>query len=356
MKRLMALCAGLLLASLLAACGGGGTEDLGSAGNEYGPAGGSGAEPVATTAAPAATTDRTKVSVGLDWTPNTNHTGLYVAQEQGYYAENGLDVEILQAQEGGTVEQLVAAGRLQFGISYQEAVTQARVEGLPIVSVAAIIQHNTSGFASRAEQGITSPKDFEGKKYGAWGSPVEQAVIKGLMDCVGADFSKVEFVDIGATDFFVATERGDVDFAWIFEGWTGVEARERGIDLNMVLINDLRCVPDYYTPVLIASEETLAQQPELARAFLAATSRGYQFAISAPEEAADMLLKAAPELDAGLVRSSQEYLATQYQADAPRWGEQNVEVWRDYAHWMADRQLIPAMIEPEAAFTNEFLP
>lgn len=300
----------------------------------------------------------TPLRVGLDWTPNTNHTGLYVARDQGYYQEQGLDVEILGAQEGGTVEQLVAAGKLDFGISYQEAVTYARVEGVPIVSIAAIIQHNTSGFASRADEGITRPRDFAGKKYGAFGSPIEQATIKGLMECDGAGdrFDQVEFVDIGSTDFFVATERGDVDFAWIFKGWTGVEAEVRGVPLTILMMNDLQCIPDYYTPVLITSERMIAEKPDLVRRFLAATSAGYRFAIEKPDEAADLLLKAAPELDAALVKRSQQYLASQYQAEAPRWGEQKLDIWRDYAQWMADRGLIARMIEPEKAFTNAFLP
>lgn len=307
---------------------------------------------------PAPAQPLTPLRVGLDWTPNTNHTGLYVARDQGYYQEQGLDVAILGAQEGGTVEQLVASGRLDFGISYQEAVTYARVEGVPIVSIAAIIQHNTSGFASRADKGITRPRDFAGKKYGAFGSPIEQATIKGLMECDGAGdrFDQVEFVDIGSTDFFVATERGDVDFAWIFKGWTGVEAEVRGVPLTILMMNDLQCIPDYYTPVLITSERMIAEKPDLVRRFLAATSAGYRFAIEKPDEAADLLLKATPELDAALVKRSQQYLASQYQAEAPRWGEQKLDIWRDYAQWMADRGLIARMIEPEKAFTNAFLP
>lgn len=334
----------LIIMLFLAACGAP-TPDTGSGADS-----GTGASPGAS----AATTEN--VRVALDWTPNPNHTGLYVASDQGYYRANGLDVEIVQAQEGGTVEQLVAAGRLDFGVSYQEAVTQARVEGLPIVAVAAVIQHNDSGFASRPAANISSPKDWEGKKYGSFGSPVEQAVIKGLMDCAGADSSKVQFVDIGTTDFFVASERGDVDFAWIFQGIQGVQAQTRGIELNTIMLNDLRCVPDYYTPVLITSEKLIAERPEVARRFIAATSQGYQLAISDPEQAAAILLKAAPELDAAGVRASQRYLASRYQADAPRWGEQKAEVWRDYARWMNERELIATMIEPEQAFTNQFLP
>jgi ABC-type nitrate/sulfonate/bicarbonate transport system substrate-binding protein len=313
----------------------------------------------ATTSVPA-TPERplTTVRIGLDWTPNTNHTGLYVAQAQGYYADQGLQVEILGAQEGGTVEQLVATGRLDFGISYQEGVTQARVEGVPIVSIAAIIQHNTSGFASRVEEGITSPRDFIGKKYGAFGSPIEEAVIRGLLECagVGDQFDQVRFVDIGSSDFFVATERDEVDFVWIFKGWTGIEAEVRGIPLNIVMMNDVQCIPDYYTPVIITSEKLVAENPDLVRRFLVATSAGYRFAIEQPAAAAEILLKAVPELDAELVRRSQQYLAGQYQAEAPRWGEQKLEVWQAYAQWMAERNLIARMIEPEKAFTNDFLP
>lgn len=322
-----------------------------------------GSEPQPTTApqggetAPAANAVD-QVRVGLDWTPNTNHTGMYVAQDKGYYQDNGLDVDIIQAHEGGTVEQLVAAGQLDFGISFQEIMTNARIEGLPVVSVAAIIQHNTSGFISRASEGITTPADFAGKKYGAFGAPIEIATIKGLMECAGAgdQFNTVEFVEIGSSDFFVATERGDVDFVWAFKGWTGIEAAVRGVEVNFLMMNDLDCIPDYYTPIIITSEQTIAEKPDVVRRFVQATSQGYQFAIANPGEASDILLAAAPELDAELVRRSQEYLSGQYQAGAPRWGEQRLEVWRDYAAWMAQNALIPEMIEPEQAFTNEFLP
>ena len=298
----------------------------------------------------------TKVRVGLDWVPNPNHTGLYVAAAQGLYTAQGLAVEILQAQEGGSVEQLVATGRLDFGISYQETVTQARAEGVPIVSVAAVIQHNDSGFASRATANIRTPKDWEGKRYGAYGSPVEQAVIKGLMDCTGADFSKVAFVNLGSTNFLAATARGDVDFAWIFRGVDGVAAEQQNIPLNIIMLNDIPCVPDYYTPVLITSEKLIATQPDVVRRFVTATSQGYTAVKTNPDQAASLLLQAVPELDAATTKASVAYLAGRYQDDAPRWGEQRSAIWQRYAQWMFDRQLLPKMIAPEQAFTNEFLP
>jgi len=105
------------------------------------------------------------ITVVLDWVPNTNHTGLYVAQQLGYFEEEGLNVEIIQPSEGGSAD-LIAAGQGEFGISYQEQVTYARTAAnpLPVKAIAAIIQHNTSGFASPVDRNILSPKDFEGKK------------------------------------------------------------------------------------------------------------------------------------------------------------------------------------------------
>lgn len=307
-------------------------------------------------AQPATPEPPTPVVAMLDWFPNTNHTGLYVALDKGWYEEEGLDVEIIAPAEGSTVVQVVAAGQADFGISYQEEVSHARAEDVPIVSIAAIIQHNTSGFASPQDRGITRPKDFEGKRYGSWGSPIERAVLDVLMSCDGGDVDEVEFIDIGWADYFTVVER-DVDFAWIFYGWTGIEAELRGTPVDIVMLSDWTdCVPDYYTPVIITSEDNVAEKPELVRGFMGATARGYDFAIENPGEAADILLEYAPESNAELVRRSQEWLSAHYQADAPRWGEQKLEIWQRYAEWMADRELLPKHIDAQQAFTNEFLP
>lgn len=298
--------------------------------------------------------ETTKVTVILDWVPNTNHTGLYVAKDKGYYAEQGLEVEIIQPTAGGTA-QLIASDQGDFGVSYQEEVTNARAEDIPIKSIAAVIQHNTSGFASPASKNITSPKDFEGKKYGGWGSPVEHAMIKSLMDKYDADVNKVEEIGMGAADFFTSVER-DVDFAWIYYGWTGVEAELREVPLNIVMLKDEDPALDFYTPVLISSEKTIAEKPEMVKKFLAATQKGYEFAINNPEDSAQVLLDNAPELDAELVKASQLWLADKYQDDAPAWGIQKQEVWEDYANWLFERELLKKNIDASEAFTNEFLP
>ncbi|WP_318503617.1 ABC transporter substrate-binding protein [Bacillus sp. T3] len=295
-----------------------------------------------------------KISVVLDWTPNTNHTGLYVAKEKGYFKEEGLDVDIIMPGEAGA-DQLVASGKSQFGVGYQEGVTQARIQGVPLVSIAAVIQHNTSGFASLSEKNIVSPKDFEGKSYGGWGSPVEKSVIDSLMKKENADVNKVKIVNIGDADFFTAVKK-DIDFAWIYYGWTGVEAELRGEKINMMYLTDYSDKLDYYTPVLTTNEKMISENPEVVKAFLKAAAKGYEYSINNPSDAADILIKAAPDLDADLVKKSQEWLAPKYKDDAARWGEQKLEVWENYASWMFENGLLDKELDADKAFTNEFLP
>ena len=295
-----------------------------------------------------------KIIVLLDWTPNTNHTGVYVAQKRGYYKEQGLDVEIIQPSEGGA-SQLVAAGQGDFGFSYQEEVTIARTAGVPVKALAAVIQHNTSGFASPVEKGIKSPKDFEGKKYGGWGSPAEEEMIKALMNQEKADFKKVDMINIGTADFFTSI-RKDVDFGWIFWGWNGIESEQKGIPLNFIRLRDYNDALDFYTPLLIASDNTVKNDPALVSAFMKATAKGYADCIRAPREAGQVLLDSVPELNKDLVLASQEYLAKEYRGDAPVWGQMSELRWKKYADWMYNQGLIEKPLDYQQAFTNEFLP
>jgi ABC-type nitrate/sulfonate/bicarbonate transport system substrate-binding protein len=307
-------------------------------------------------AAPTPTSARQPVTVMLDWVPNTNHTGLFVAQANDYFTDAGLEVSIIQPGEV-YAEQAVSGGAADFGISFQEQVTLARGEGIPIVSIAAILQHNTSGFATLAERNVQTPADWEGLRYGSFASPFEAPTLQVLMACSGGDFDKLEIIDIGFTDSLSLLREHKIDMAWIFYGWQAQQAQLQGLPLKVLMLEDWKdCVPDYYTPVLIASKTTLQERPETVRAFLQAVSRGYRFAIDNPDAAASILQQAVPELDPALVRASQAWLSPRYQAEASRWGEQDLLVWQTYAEWMVQHGILSAPINASDAFTNDYLP
>ena len=293
------------------------------------------------------------VTVVLDWTPNTNHTGLYVADALGYFKAEGLDVKILQPA-GGTAEQLVATGKAEFGISYQESVTFARIQNLPVVSIAAIIQHNTSGFAALKSKGIKTPKNWAGKNYGGWGSPVEAATLKALIEKDGGKFKDIKILTTGSADFF-QTSKSAVDFAWVYEGWTNIEAKLKGFEIDYIPLNKYDKALDYYTPIIITSEKIANGDKETAKKFMNAVKKGYEYSIANPTKAGEILVKAAPELNKQLVLESAKFLAKKYKDDAKVWGEQKESVWTNYQNWLFNNKLIEKKTDMKKAFTNEFI-
>jgi len=297
-----------------------------------------------------------KVTLVLDWTPNTNHTGFYVAKEKGYFEEQGLDVEIVQPADGSSL-QLVAAGKGDFAITYQEDLTYARTAeaALPMKAIATIIKNNTSGFSSPVEKGIQTVKDFEGKVYGAWGGPSENAILKTVMEQNGADYSKLTSVDVGTDDFFIATQN-NIDFEWTFEGWANVQAKLKGVKLNFIPLSSLDKRLNYYTPIITASESTLSNKKDLVSRFMKATTLGYEYCMEHPEEAAQILVNQVKEIDLDLATNSLLYLKDQFQADSKRWGEMEDEVWDNYTSFLQENGLIDGEMPASEAYTNEFLP
>ena len=305
----------------------------------------------------AADNETEKITFVLDWTPNTNHTGLYVAESLGYFEDQGLEVEIVQPPEGGA-DALVASGRAQFGVSFQDSMAPgvAGDNALPTTAVAALIQHNTSGIISRKGEGMDTPKGMEGKKYATWDGPIEVAMIQNVVEQDGGDFSKVEMIPSTVTDEVSALESGSVDAIWIFYAWAGVKFELTGAETDYFAFKDINPVFDYYTPVVIANNEFLEEEPETAKKFLTALRDGYEYAIENPEEAADILCEAAPELDPELVLASQEYLKDQYKAEVSQWGYIDPERWNAFYEWLNENGLTEAEIPENAGFSNDYLP
>ena len=302
----------------------------------------------------------TPVTFCLDWTPNTNHTGVYVAQALGYYKEAGLDVQIVQPPENGALL-MCAAGQAQFAVDAQDTMAASLdlEEPLGVTSVAAILQHNTSGILARAGEGITSAKGMEGKTYATWDSPIELAMLKYCMEKEGADFSTVKLIPNNITDEPAALAAHQTDAVWVFYGWSGVNAELSGVQCDYWDFASLSKELDYYTPVILANNEFLQKDPETARAFLAATAKGYQYAAEHPREAADLLIAGDTTgslTDAKeLVYASQEWISGRYIADAPAWGVMDPERWNGFYGWLHQNGL-SAHDLTGVGFSNDYLP
>jgi ABC-type nitrate/sulfonate/bicarbonate transport system substrate-binding protein len=284
-----------------------------------------------------------------------------LAKQNGFYKANGLDVTIIEPGADGGLAQL-AVGNAQFAITAAESLLPARAAGAKVVSVASIIQHNTSSLIVPKDRGITRPKDLEGKTYGGFGGPLEKALIDKLVTCDGGDPTKVKYVEIGNVDYKVGLERKDYDAVWVFDGWDSIRLSE--ID-GMALVTmpffsttgaTAGCIPDWYTPLLATSESMIADKPEMVRSFVTATAQGFELArIDAPA-AATALLKGAPELDKVLVDKSSAYLATRYANVGAKWGVQDPAVWSAFSKFLSDAKILESPVDTSTLFSNEFLP
>ncbi len=299
--------------------------------------------------------DLKEITLVLDWTPNTNHTGFYVAVNEGYYEEEGLKVNIVQPPEDGATT-MVASGQAQFGIDFQDYLPPVFTskENIPVTAVAALIQHNTSGIISLKEDNIISPKDLEGKNYATWDLPIEKAMMKNIVEADGGDFSKVNLIPEYVENEAAALQQ-DIDAIWVYYAWAGISTKQAGLETNMFYFKDITPEFDYYSPVIVSNTDWLAQNPDVAKAFLRATKRGYEFAINDPDAAAEILVGQVPELSLELVKESQEWLSPQYKAEVKQWGYIDQNRWDAFYKWLYDNGLCEE-IPAGYGFTNDYLP
>lgn len=298
----------------------------------------------------------TKITFCLDYTPNTNHTGIYVAQSKGYFADEGLEVEIVQPAED-TAETMIGSGQAQLGVSYQDYIGNALSSDNPLAiqAVAAIIQHNTSGIMSRKEDGITSARYMEDHVYATWDMPVEQATIKQVVEADGGDYSKVKMVPYEVDDEIAGLKANMFDDVWVYEGWAVQNAAVQSYDVNYFSFIDMDDVFDFYTPVIAANNEFCKTSPDVVKAFLRAAKKGYEDAVSDPDGAAAILCQEVPELDSALVEQSAKYLADQYVSDADSWGVIDKDRWARYYQWLDDNGLVTNQLDVNAGWTMDYL-
>ncbi len=293
--------------------------------------------------------DLQKITVVLDYVPNTNHSGIYLAKENGYYEDEGLDVEIMQPSETAA-EGVVSSNNAEFGIASAESLAQFDDENDDLISILALVAHNTSGFISRSDENIKRPRDMENKTYCGWGSDVEQAIVKTVVKADGGDPDKVKITTTSSPD--IKNENSPCDVMWVFEGWDKIDMDLKGIDTNYMAFTDYDL--DWYTPILFTSRKLVKDNPKLVQSFVNATIKGYEDAIKDPETAAKVLLKYAPELDADLVEKSQEFLSANYQGESP-FGYQKKEMWEDFGNWLKDNKIISDDLKINSLYTNEFV-
>jgi ABC-type nitrate/sulfonate/bicarbonate transport system substrate-binding protein len=306
----------------------------------------------------------TTVRLALDWTPNTNHTGFFVAKHEGWYKASGIELKVLPYTDTAP-ETLLAAHQADCGISFQDSLTFAAAAGADITSVMAILQHAASEIAVLASSPIERPKDLDGKTYGGFGYPNEVPTVKFVIkhDGGNGDFKDVT-INTAAYEALYAKR---VDATITFTAWEGIEASERDIDLRYFKFTDYG-FPDFYQVVLACDRQFLSREPDAARRFVAATVRGFELAATDPDKAAaDLIAENGGAFDTNpeLPKESARFLAdgTFYVDANGKVGTQTLEQWQGYSGFLFEQGLLQdangkKLTSPpdySKLFTNDYL-
>ena len=301
--------------------------------------------------------DATPVTLMLNWTPNAHHAGIYYAQEHGFYEEAGLDLTVMEPSAEVGSQAAVAQGKVEFGISQAESVLPGRAAGMNVEAIATLLPVNDSVLMGLKGSGLSNdPGSLAGLTYGGYGGALETEIMSQLTSCGGGDPASVEFIEIGNVDYLAGLAQDRFDVTWVFGGWDALRAQAERDDVVLLPMADHQdCIPNWYTPVIIGNADKMAEQPELAQAFLEATSRGYEAVANDPAAGAAAMIAAAPELDRTLVNNAVAYYAPRYTAQG-EFGTMEAEVWQRFTEFLVRAGMLESDEALSGAWTNEYLP
>lgn len=308
------------------------------------------------------------IRLALDWTPNTNHTGFYVAMANGSYRDAGLTVDIVTPETDNyksTPARRLANGEVDLAIVPSESVVSfhTATPAVSLVGVAAVLARDASAIVTLHQSGIDRPAQLDGKVYGSYGARFEDDLVRQMIRNDGGR-GVIATHKPARLNLWQALLTNEIDATWIFLPWEGVEADLDDIKLNRFLLDDYE-IPYGYSPLLATRQDIIDQKSDVLRRFIEATGAGFRFAVRQPDEAARLLIETAkhPTLsDHGFVELSQQTIAGYYLDPAGHWGKMRREVWVQFVNFLIRHRMVVTrdgeivqQLDVTKLFTNQFV-
>lgn len=308
----------------------------------------------------------TQIRLALDRTPNTNHTGFYVALAKGSYERAGLDVVFISPEEDNYQKapaRRLSLGEAELAITPSESIISYQTNGVPLLAIATVLARDISAIVTLKESGIDRPKQLDGKVYASYGARYEDDIIRQMIQ---NDDGRGQFIPHKSpwSGIWRALLTREVDAAWCWLTWEGVRADIEGVDLNQFLFDEYE-IPYGYNPVLTTHRDWANKNADALRKFLEATALGFQFAVKNPDEAAKILIKTAnhPTLsNRNFVEQSQQIVSGYYLDGEGHWGFMHRNIWASFVNWMIRNHMLTDLsgeliqrLDVDTLFTNEFL-
>tara|TARA_Y100000768_G_scaffold254603_2_gene193487 strand:- start:483 stop:1445 length:963 start_codon:yes stop_codon:yes gene_type:complete len=301
------------------------------------------------------TENQNDVSLALDWYPNSNHSGIYSAIDQGFFESQDINLDVYTPSDPTAIISAVASGRDDFGLSYHPDILQAQSAGLEIVSVLSISQHPLNSIMTLAESNIKSPEDLYGKVIGYPGIPSNKAMLETVLANQGLGINDVETIDVGF-ELVKALVSGSVD-AIIGAYWTheSIVMELQGYDVNIMKLEEWG-VPDYYELILITNKDFLEENLEVVEKVVNSFKKGYEYAIDNPEKSIDSLVKiAGPEIvEEDVERAGIKLLIPVWQSNNKPFGFQEKSKWIETYDWMYKNDFLEKELNIDDLFVKDF--
>ena len=299
-----------------------------------------------------------KIKLALDWTPNINHIGFFVAQQKGFYAKESLEVDLLSPAEDDylvTPAKKVELGLADFALCPMESVLSYRTKAKPfkLKAVAAIYQEDMSAIICTKASGITSPKELDGKLYASYQARYEDEIVKQMIINDGGK-GTIEIAYPRKLGIWETLLNGDFDSTWVFMNWEGVQAVGKDVKLTSFKMSDFG-IPYSYSPVIAASEEHAKQHPEICKKFLQATKQGFLFAAKNITQAAGLLSGFVSEADSDIDIQAALKVSSHAFGSESNWGKMAPANVKRYLDWIYEKDLENVHVSVNELISNNLL-
>ncbi len=282
------------------------------------------------------------LKLALDWTPNANHTGFFVAKEKGFYSEKNIYLWIIDPESDNyktTPAKKVELGLADFALCPTESLIsyQTKAISFPLVGISCIFKKDLSAISVLKSSGIKSPKDLDHKTYASYQARYEDGIVKAMvMNDGGEGALKISYPDkLGIWDRLVD---GDADATWIFVNWEAIQAQTEGIELENFKLDDYN-IPYSYSPVIAADGNKINQNKSIIKDFLEATKKGFYYSKQNPQEAAEILSRHVPDNDKNIDLEKAIKLSSEALGDEYDWGQIDISKVEVFLDWLKDQGL-----------------
>jgi putative hydroxymethylpyrimidine transport system substrate-binding protein len=342
-SRLRVVLAGLLvvaLSVLAVACGGGSSS---SSASSEGEGGGEGK----------ALSSMTDATLVLDFIPNAVHAGIYQALEAGYYKEENINLKIIQPTSTADTLKLIDAGKAEFGIADGIDVATQITDGRDAKGIMALLERPPGGLITLKKEGITNPKELEGKTVGITGVPSDTAILNTVVSDAGGDPNNINVVTIGFNGV-QNLENGKVAAFTGFIPADGVQVEHDGFPTESFPLDEWGG-PSYPGLVVFSTQARIEQEPALMQAFVSATIKGYEDVFKNPQEGIEALVNANPDVNEELATESLKAYMPLFKGKASQYGIFETSVIEELSEFMVENELAKEGFSPSRYATNEFV-